>query len=344
MTGQVQTRRWIWRSRGVIAAGAVAATVGAGIFAAWPASGSVAGTRQPAGGAPSRPAIPRHWAPVPWRAAQLAVPGNWIVESAHNSFCSDGHEGIIFAGVKPRIPKGQGCRRPAGFAWILPAETNSAPGGGPGQKPFKINGFQVYRLSSAKDSVVYQVPKLGVRIGARGPHAKRILGTLSQSPLSVVLAKGPASPVPAHWAWRKFGGIKFATPRAWPTRQSIQWATCGTGVDPSGLLLLNAKKPPEALPCPFPYPSAENFAAVPGLAAVIGKFAAKSVDESYPRCQVRNGARICLSSATGTGGLFGGVLIFSVARPHHHPAGFFLLGLSGTGRQARAIFDSISLG
>jgi hypothetical protein len=38
------------------------------------------------------------------------------------------------------------------------------------------------------------------------------------------------------------------------------------------------------------------------------------------------------------------VLIFSVSRPHRHAAAFFLLGLSGSGARAQAIFGSIRLG
>lgn len=46
---------------------------------------------------------------------------------------------------------------------------------------------------------------------------------------------------------------------------------------------------------------------------------------------------------TGQGGLFSGVLIFSVSWPHRPAATFFLLGLSGSGATARAIFASIRL-
>jgi hypothetical protein len=57
---------------------------------------------------------------------------------------------------------------------------------------------------------------------------------------------------------------------------------------------------------------------------------------------VRRGLRVCLSSVTGQGGFSGGVLIFSVARPHRRPVAFFLLGLSGSGARARAILGSVT--
>jgi hypothetical protein len=179
-----------------------------------------------------------------------------------------------------------------------------------------------------------------VRVGARGKLAARIIATLTRSPLSVVLRRGTAASVPAGWTWRQFGGFRFATPRSWSLQREDQWATCGTGLVPSELLLIDATKPPLALPCPYPIPTAIADQAQPGLTVVTGKYAAKSVGESYARCQSRPGVRICLSTLTGQGGLSGSVLIFSVTRPKH-PATYFLLGLSGSGAGARAVFDSI---
>ena len=205
-----------------------------------------------------------------------------------------------------------------------------------------INGIPVYRRPTSPKSVLYLVPELSVRVGAHGPLARRVLATLNRSPLSVVLGKGRAGPVPANWTWHRFGGVRFAVPRAWHRHRQTQWATCGTGLVPGSLLLLDAIKPPLLLPCPFRLPFAAAFTAQPGLTAVTGKFAASSVSERFSRCQLRHRARICLA-ATGQGGFLSGVLIFSVSRPHHHPAAFFLLGLSGSGARARAIFDSIAL-
>ncbi len=77
-----------------------------------------------------------------------------------------------------------------------------------------------------------------------------------------------------------------------------------------------------------------------------GKWAARSLEESYPHCGalVRPGTRICLSADTGVAGPVGGVLVFSVSKPDHQARTFFVLGLSGTGRFARTIFDSITAG
>jgi hypothetical protein len=295
------------------------------------------------GGSLTRSSGPRAgWAPVPYRRAELSVPGQWLVESPDQQFCGPTFKGMIFAGLKPAIQKGQGCGLTASLAWILPA--GHLPAGLKHRKPTAvINGIPVYGLPAGPHSVQYLVPKLGVRVGARGPLARRVLATLAPSPLSVVLGSGPAGRVPANWVWERFGGVWFATPRSWQSENENQWATCGTGLFADTRLLIDAKKQPAALPCPAFIPTAQAQESEPGLTVVTGKYAAESVSENFTRCQVRQGTRICLAKITGQGGAFSGVLIFSVSRPHHHPATYFLLGLSGSGNRARAIYDSIRL-
>jgi hypothetical protein len=206
-----------------------------------------------------------------------------------------------------------------------------------------IHGIPVYRLRSAPGSVLYLAPELGVRVGARGSLARRVLATLTWSRLAVVLKHAPAGPVPASWVRHQFGRVKFAVPDSWKVRHENQWGTCGTGIAPRSLLLVDATRPPLALPCRFPYPTAAAEEARPGLTGVSGKYAAQSVAESFPSCLLRHGARICLSSITGQGGFDSGVLIFSVSRPHQHATAFFLLGLSGSGAGARTVFASVRI-
>jgi hypothetical protein len=303
-------------------------------------SGSV---RHTAGQYIGRSGTHTDWAPVPYRNAQLSVPGSWLVEAPQQLACGFSQaDGMIFVGISPDIPKGMGCGLTSSLAWILPA--GRIPHGIGSRTPTAvIHGFSVYRLRSAKGSVLYLVPELGVRVGARGLLARRVLATLTRSPLSVVLRRGPVGPVPANWIWRHFGGLRFAAPRSWSLLREDQWATCGTGLVPQTLLLLDATRPPLALPCPAQLPTASADQALPGLAVVTGKYASESVGESYTRCQVRRGVQICLSTVTGQGGPLGGVLIFSASKPHRHALTFFLLGLSGSGANARAIFGSIRL-
>lgn len=131
------------------------------------------------------------WAPVPYRRAQLFVPGLWLVESPQQFWCAPWSRGMIFVGIRPGIPKGAGCGLTASLAWILPA--GHIPPGIRHRRPTAvIHGIPVYRLPGGPKSVLYPVPDLGVRIGARGPLARRVLATLTGSPLSAVLRCGPA--------------------------------------------------------------------------------------------------------------------------------------------------------
>jgi hypothetical protein len=298
--------------------------------------------RQSSGPRAGRPGHQVGWDAVPYRDAQLSVPGPWLVQTPGQVSCWFGPaHGMIFAGLKPRVPKGMGCHLAASLAWIVPA--GHLPAGIRHRKPTAvIHGIPVYRVASAKGSVQYVAPELKVRVGARGPEARRVLATLTRSPLAVVLGAGRTSPVPVGWTWRRFGGIRFATPSSWSQARHDQWETCGTGLWPTTVLLIDATKPPLALPCPYQPSTAASDSAQPGLTVVTGKFAAGSVGLKYARCRARDGLRICLSTVTGQAGRTGGVLIFSVARPHHRAATFLLLGLPGSGRSARAVFESIS--
>jgi hypothetical protein len=196
---------------------------------------------------------PAGWAPVTYRRAQLSVPGLWLVEIPGQVWCAGRPPGMIFAGGRPEIPKGAGCGLPASLAWIRPA--GHIPPGIRHRRPTAvIHGIPVYRLPGGRASVLYLVPELGVRVGARGPQARRVLHTLTRSPLSVVLRRGPAAPVPASWIWRRSGGVRFATPRSWRLQRENRWATCGTGLVPGRLLLIDAIRPPARLPCPLPPP------------------------------------------------------------------------------------------
>jgi hypothetical protein len=364
MSGTGQGTRRVWRGRRAVAIWAAAlavvvtavATVAAatnGPVRSTPASRgavrtliratagiSLAGRASASGPLTDVSATPAGWAPVPFANAQLSVPGSWLVQSPQQFFCGfSSTGGMIFAGILPGIPKGGDCGLTASLAWIVPA--GPLPKGIRHRRPTAvIHGIAVFGLPASKGSVLYLVPELGVRIGARGPLARRVLGTLTRSPLSVVLKRGPAAPVPTGWAWRQFGGLRFATPRSWGPQREDQWSTCGTGLVPGTLLLVDAVKAAMALPCPYPIPDATAIAAQPGLTVVTGKYAAQSVGQNYASCQLRRGVRTCLSTVTGQGGFLGAVLIFAVSRPQHATT-YFLLGLSGSGASARAVFTSI---
>ena len=352
MNGRQQDTRRTRHGRSAAAAGAAVAAVALGLAssalaspraipAASPAAAGTSRIGQAAGRFSGGSGAPASWAAVPFRRARLSVPGMWLVETPQQVLCVPRTRGMIFAGSKPAVPKGAGCGLTASRAWIRPA--GHIPPGLRHRKPSAvIHGIPVYRLPSGQGSVRYLVPELGVRVGARGPLARRVLATLTRSPLSVVLRRGPAGPVPDRWSWHRSGGVRFAVPRSWRPQRENQWATCGTGLVPGRLLLIDATRPPAPLPCPAPFPTAAAEQARPGLTVVTGKYAAASAGQRFARCQVRGGVRICLSSATGQGGFSGGVLIFSASRSRRQAA-FFVLGLSGSGARARAILGSVTV-
>lgn len=328
--------------RKLIGAAAAAAVSVATISAFWSAAGSAAGPRPLAEG--SSPKVTKaSWAAVPFGPAQLSVPGGWCVQDSREVLCLGKIPGQIFAGLRPLFAIKLGAGKPVNYAWIVPVK--HFPAGISHRKPTAvINGLPVFRKHDADGSLAYLVPKLGVEVGAHGRLARRIIATLARSPLDVVLAKGPASPAPKRWVRREFGGVRFATPRGWRRHLETQFSTCGTGVWPGQLLLVDARKPPLEPPCLPPLSTASDDAAEPGLVVLTGKYAAESVAEHYPHCRTRQHTKICWSQDTGVAGLLGGVLMISVSRPHHHSGTFFLLGLAGSGAKARTIFDSISVG
>src|ERR1700683_1876816 len=165
MAGSEQGRRRMGYGWRAAAAGTVIAVAMLGLAASASAS------------PPARPV------PVPYRDAELSVPGSWVVETPQQVSCGlQRADGMIFAGTRPEIPKGTGCGLTASLAWLLPA--GHIPAGIQHRKPTAvIHGIPVYRLHSAKGSVLYLVPELKVRAGARGPAAQRVLATLNRSPL-----------------------------------------------------------------------------------------------------------------------------------------------------------------
>src|SRR5262249_18496455 len=187
-------------------------------------------------------------------------------------------EGMVWGGEGERGGGGGGWRR-AGEGAGSGLGGHVRPGVMHRRPTAVIHGIRVYRLPAEPGSLRYLVPELGVQVGARGPLARRVLATLTRSPLSVVLGHGPAGSVPRSWIGHQFGGIRFAAPGSWRQQREHQWATCGTGVGPRTLLLIDATRPPAALPCPYPFPSAAAEQAQPGLTVVTGKYAAMSVGE-----------------------------------------------------------------
>jgi hypothetical protein len=154
-------------------------------------------------------------AAVPYREAQLMVPGSWLVESSGQLSCGLPQAGgMIFAGTRPGFPKAYGCRLTGSLAWIVPA--GHIPPGLRHRKPTAVfHGLPVYRVAS-NIGRAYLVPELKVIIGARGPLAQSILATVTRSPLSVALKRGAPGRVPSTYRRRGECSAKTSGPPAGP--------------------------------------------------------------------------------------------------------------------------------
>jgi hypothetical protein len=248
---------------------------------------------------------PRGWAPLPYLGAQISVPASWFIESSYASSCGPA-KGVVFLGEKAPATtfRGTGCGRlPANVVQLLPARS----------------------------------ARLGVQVSARGPLAGQVTGTLTRSPRSVVLARGPAYAVPRGWRWDEFGGIRFATPAAWAVRRFNSWGGCGFNVVAKTVWLNDATKLVE-VPCPAPAMTAGGMAANPGIEVSTGRYGATGFASGRAGCRTTSGARICVLAVQNDDW---GLLDVLVRVPGQRWPALIQIGLAGSGATARTIYDSI---
>jgi hypothetical protein len=88
----------------------------------------------------------------------------------------------------------------------------------------QINGIRVLGVRSvARGYSSFLAPTMHVLITVRGPLANKVLGTLTRSPLSVVLGRGTRLAVPDSWRRHNFLGVSFATPGGWALVRDGHW-------------------------------------------------------------------------------------------------------------------------
>jgi hypothetical protein len=179
---------------------------------------------------------------------------------------------------------------------------------------------------------------LHVLVTARGPLARRVLGTLTRSPLSVVFAPGPEAAVPSGWRWHDFGGIRFAAPAAWPQERSVVWAGCPLAIQPVTVTLAKTTTAIAGSCSPGSF-TAGSLTAQPGVLVATGPFLQWPVPRGSP-CHRLHGLRACYSRPI----YLGGVLDVSVYVPGRRRPTVVEIGLAGNGEVARTIYDSIRPG
>lgn len=287
----------------------------------------------------SNPSLtPPGWSPLTYRDAQVSVPSSWVVQGPLGSVCGVTTHGGVLLGRNLRLTElnaDSGCRLPATTVALSPIPRRPRP-----VMRQRINGIPVVRLPGASGSVSYAAPSLGVEVTALGPKAGQVIATLTRSPLSVVLAPGPAFAVPHGWRWHDFGGIRFAAPGAWKLERVRWWGSCASRpVTPRTLRLSTAT----VFGCKGGMQTivslASSWAPVAGITVGAGRLAtADATSAAYRRCMRLHGIRACIPQR----GMLTGEFLPLVLFPRGRPGPTLMdIGLAGTGATARTIFDSI---
>jgi len=199
-----------------------------------------------------------------------------------------------------------------------------------------INGIQVVGGMSGRSGLSYLVPGLHVRVTAHGPLARKIIGTLTRSPLAVTLERGPQLPVPGNWRWYEFAGVRFAAPGAWPLHRDDAWGDECSPVVPRKLVFVRTARVPDVPSCGGDYDTAGQAAAALGVVAGSGPQAIAPQFGGGPRCLRLHGLRVCMPDPAAVSQR----VTLAVSVPRRRPV-IVEIGLAGNGVIPRTIFDSI---
>jgi hypothetical protein len=331
-------RRWTVSALSAIAF-AAAVALPLALLSPGPAASNPLVTRSPRAAVPltDTAATPPGWAPVAYRGAQISVPGSWYVETRGGSACGGGAHGMVFLGEGPRqrVFRAMGCRLSANVVII-----RAAPSARTTERHHlqaSVNGNTVALLPESHGTRGYLAPHLGVMLTARGPMSRQVLATLTRSPLSVVFARGPASPAPPGWRWRDFGGIRFAAPSGWHVERDKWWGGCSFGIAARTVRLSTATRLSAPSCVPF-VPTAQSLAARQGVVIGAGPWAVRhALQGEATSCRSRHGMRLCILAPGG-----GSAVLTLLAYPGGTGRRALVqIGLAGTGATARTIFDSI---
>jgi hypothetical protein len=275
---------------------------------------------------------PPGWAPVANGAAQLSVPGDWFLETPGTTVCGN-NDGVVFVGEPAsQLPPSQGCQPFSNVVAMFPLST--VPNEFKDERPTLVNGVPVFLGPNDVTLLTYFVPALGEEVMASGPLASQVLGTLTHSPLSVVLAAGGAPTVPTSWQEVSFEGIRFKVPDSWPTRTQ-GWPWCSTGVTSTGVVLgvFDSASSVIAPPCPAPMATAASQAGHDGVLAAVGPYSPLPSTPARPCFALRH-VSVCTSRTSGTA-------IDLVISPVEGQRVYMEIGLAGNGMVARTILYSL---
>jgi hypothetical protein len=271
-------------------------------------------------------------------SVQVSVPATWFVEDAGFT-CGDGQQGMVFINQAPMLPNDNGCKLSANVV-----ELSSPPSKLPsGYYETVINSVPVFARSTGSGRTLTEtVRALGAQVMAKGPLARRLMATLTHSPLSVVLGSSVDS-APSGWRHVDFGGLSFSVPGEWAVQRVDWWGGCPFNIE-SGTLLLSTARYLSMPLCPLVPGTAGYLAGRPGMVLFAGpKVSAAPADA---KCLTRNRLRFCIDPPPpDTGGSSPGhelnLLTAQVAVPHQAAVDQVEIGLTGSGVLPLNVFDSI---
>jgi hypothetical protein len=278
-------------------------------------------------------ATPRGWAPVAFGNVQISVPPDWLV--GYRPVCGRVGRGYVVLGtaatsLKVRNPR---CKQASNMAAIQVLQAGQGQTHG---QAGEINGIHVLPAPPVvHGDISLYVPALDALVTARGPLANKVVGTLTRSASSVVLMDGPHFPVPNHWRWHDFGGIRFATPAPWRTIKSRIWYPCWWVISSTDAVkLINATRTARFI-CPPPPFMADAMRPRHGVVVGVGRYMTLHRPPGH-RCRSLHGLRACFAMPGP-----GSPLALAVYVPGRHKPTVVEIGLAGNGLEARTIFESI---
>lgn len=261
---------------------------------------------------------PKGWAPVAVGTVQISVPRGWpITGPAPGNPCHGGRNIVV---LNPRGSSG---------AKLCSSEGNVV-------SIFRSSGASVPRRRSERIA-----RELGYVITATGPLAKRIMATLTHSPEFTVL-HSHAGGTPSTWRRVSFGGLRFSVPKNWRVFRSSIWPPCPYNLLPDRLTLVTAGHFNTNSCLAVPRTAGLNAgqpAVLIGSGPLVRQTLTATGLEQGATCRSREGLRICVDAPSGWPYL--GIMTAQISLPGQENLDQFEIGLSGTGKTAARIFDSL---
>jgi hypothetical protein len=281
-------------------------------------------------------ATPTGWVPVAFGDAQVSVPATWAVLTKGS--CA-GPEPFIELGVNDLNLL---CSKPS-RPTVQITPLGQVPRTYRQVKAEWLDGIPVWLGPKVGAYVTYFVPTLNVEVWVRGATGTRVIDTLAVSPRSVVLASGPAPPVPSSWRAVIFAPLKFLVPANWPVNRTRVTPGLESICQINGVAFLTTMVTlsTDALPylvttC-LKYPSPRQ--PMNGVQVDVGT---KTLSEwnlnivFSKHCLKLHGLTACPATSPAYS-----ILIFSVTVPGRSKPVLVSIGLAGNGMVARTILYSL---